>query len=86
MSENVHTQTVDGGEISPNAPQSLVDTTMVKGHLAMAMTWLALALIAGLLYSLQLLQSWPLPKLEFLSPGRIRLIHTNLIAFGFLKC
>ncbi len=44
----------------------------------------AIALIAGLLYSLQLLQYWPLPKIAVLSPGRIRMVHTNLIAFGFL--
>ena len=48
------------------------------------MLWLGIALLAGLLYSLQLLQSWPLPKIPTLSPGRIRLIHTNMIAFGFL--
>ncbi|NIM71275.1 MAG: cytochrome oxidase, partial [Xanthomonadales bacterium] len=48
------------------------------------MTWLGIAMVAGLLYSLQLLQHWPLPKIAVLSPGRIRMIHTNMIAFGFL--
>ena len=43
-----------------------------------------MALLAGLFYSLQLLQHWPLPKIAVLSPGRIRMIHTNMIAFGFL--
>lgn len=62
----------------------LVDKGLVKWHLIAAVTSLAIALVAGLLYSLQLLQYWPLPKVAFLSPGRIRFIHTNLIAFGFL--
>ncbi|NIL99394.1 MAG: cytochrome oxidase [Acidobacteria bacterium] len=62
----------------------LVHGAMVRWHLSTAMLWLCISLFAGLLYSLQLLQHWPLPKIEVLSPGRIRMIHTNLIAFGFL--
>lgn len=62
----------------------LVSGVMVKSHLSFAMLWLCISLLAGLFYSLQLLQHWPLPRIELLSPGRIRLIHTNLIAFGFL--
>jgi len=37
-----------------------------------AVVWFSIALVAGLLYSLQLLQWWPLPKIPVLSPGRIR--------------
>ena len=62
----------------------LVARELVKWHLVSGVFWLAIALLAGLFYSLQLLQSWPLPRIEVLSPGRIRFIHTNLIAFGFL--
>ncbi len=62
----------------------LVNQALVKWHLVCGLSWLGLALIAGLLYSLQLIQQWPLPKIAELSPGRIRMIHTNLIAFGFL--
>lgn len=62
----------------------LVHGAMVRSHISAAMLWLSIALIAGLFYSLQLLQQWPLPKIAVFSPGRIRLIHTNLIAFGFL--
>ncbi|RMH22093.1 MAG: cytochrome oxidase [Acidobacteria bacterium] len=62
----------------------LVDKGLVKWHLIVAMTWFGIALLAGLFYSLQLLQHWPLPKIAVLSPGRIRMIHTNMIAFGFL--
>jgi cytochrome c oxidase cbb3-type subunit 1 len=64
--------------------QPLVPAPLVQWHIVAGMTWLGVALVAGLLYSLQLLQHWPLPKIEIFSPGRIRMIHTNLIAFGFL--
>jgi cytochrome c oxidase cbb3-type subunit 1 len=61
-----------------------VHQPIVRWHIVAGVTWLGIALVAGLLYSLQLLQHWPLPKIAVLSPGRIRMIHTNLIAFGFL--
>ena len=69
------------GASAPVYPR--VNTGLAKWHLSAAVFWLGLALFAGLFYSLQLLQHWPLPKIETLSPGRIRMIHTNLIAFGF---
>ncbi len=81
---NTHSQvSSDRAEGLPTTAP-LTHRGLVKWHLIAGVTWFALALIAGFLYSLQLLQSWPLPKIPVLSPGRIRLIHTNLIAFGFL--
>jgi cytochrome c oxidase cbb3-type subunit 1 len=65
-------------------PAPLVDRAIVAAHLSAAVVWIAIALVAGFLYSLQLLQMWPLPTVPVFSPGRIRMIHTNLIAFGFL--
>ncbi len=62
----------------------LVNPALVKWHIVAGIVWFTIALLAGLFYSMQLLQHWPLPKWAVLSPGRIRLIHTNLIAFGFL--
>ncbi len=74
------------GNVTPTtaAPRPLVNQALVKWHLIAAMGWLSIALLGGLFYSLQLLQHWPLPRIEVLSPGRIRMIHTNMIAFGFL--
>src|SRR5205085_10197634 len=65
-------------------PPSLVERGLVKWHLVAGLLWLGIALLAGLFYSLQLLQAYPLPRIALLSPVRIRMIHTNLIAFGFL--
>ncbi len=62
----------------------LVNQDLVKSHVVMGVVWFSLALFAGLFYAMQLLQQFPLPKIAVLSPGRIRMIHTNLIAFGFL--
>jgi cytochrome c oxidase cbb3-type subunit 1 len=70
------------GASAPTYPR--VNTDLSKWHLSAAILWLGVALFAGLFYSMQLLQHWPLPKIATLSPGRIRMIHTNLIAFGFL--
>lgn len=63
---------------------ALVQKGVVRAHIVAALSWLFIALVAGFLYSLQLLNQWPLPRIPVLSPGRIRLTHTNLIAFGFL--
>ena len=66
-----------------NAPP-LVNRSLVKWHLVVGMAWLTVALFGGLVYAMQLLQAYPLPKIALFSPGRIRMVHTNLIAFGFL--
>ncbi|MAE65474.1 MAG: cytochrome oxidase [Phycisphaeraceae bacterium] len=70
----------DAGAPAP----ALVSTAMVKWHIVAAVAWLAIAMFAGLLYATQFMQHWQLPKIALLSPGRIRMVHTNLVAFGFL--
>ncbi len=85
MSESPENQLSRVGADPASSPVgNLVERAIVKWHLISGVTWLSIALLAGLFYSLQLLQHWPLPKIAVLSPGRIRIIHTNLIAFGFL--
>src|SRR3954471_8855761 len=70
--------------ITTIVPESLVDRRVVQAHLLAGMFWLLVALLAGLLYSLQFLGCYPFPGVELLSPGRIRLIHTNGVAYAFL--
>lgn len=62
----------------------LVDRSMVKGHLAAGFGFFLIALFAGLFYALQLSRLYPFPGVELLSPGRMRMIHTNAVAYGFL--
>jgi cytochrome c oxidase cbb3-type subunit 1 len=42
------------------------------------------AILAGLFYALQFSRIYPFPTVEWLSPGRVRMLHTNAVAFGFL--
>lgn len=62
----------------------LVDYTLIKMHLTAAGVALLISMIAGFLYSLQFLGYYPFPQSEALSPGHIRLFHTNLAAYGWL--
>ncbi|MBL1218215.1 MAG: cytochrome oxidase [Planctomycetes bacterium] len=62
----------------------LVDTTAAKWHLFAGVTWIVLGIIAGLIYSLVFLRLYPHEGTEWLSFGRIRMMHTNLIAYGWL--
>lgn len=62
----------------------LVNTFLIKWHLAFAGMAIFVSMAAGFLYSLQFLGYYPFPDSEMLSPGHIRLIHTNMAAYGWL--
>jgi cytochrome c oxidase cbb3-type subunit 1 len=70
-------------EPAAHAP-ALVDRAIVRGHITAGMAFFFVALAGGLLYALQLSQLYPFEGIEALSPGRIRMVHTNAVAFGFL--
>ena len=62
----------------------VVHLRRVKLWIACAFAWFAAALAAGFLFSLQFLRNYPFPGVELLSPARVRVVHTNGVAFGFL--
>ncbi len=62
----------------------LVDEPIVVAYFLCALGYLALSMVAGLLMALQLVHWNPLNGMELLSPGRWRMVHTNVIAYGFL--
>lgn len=62
----------------------LVDLALVRRHLLAGFLWLLASMGAGLLVSLQFLGRYPIDFVEIFSPGRVRMVHTNLIAYGFL--
>jgi len=66
------------------SPKTLVMERLVRWYLLASLAYLALALLAGLLMALQLVNHNPLRGIELLSPGRWRMVHTNAIAYGFL--
>src|SRR5262245_17732417 len=76
--------------IAPHATQDmpsageLVDARVALYHLVASLVYLAIAMLAGFAFSLQFLQHYPFEGIEWLSPGRWRMIHTNGIAYGFL--
>ncbi len=62
----------------------LVNRYLVIAHFVLGISFLMLALIGGFLYSLQFIGLYPFGGIEYLAPGRIRLVHTNTIAYGFM--
>jgi len=62
----------------------LVHFGLVRWHLTASALWLATSLLAGLAYAFQFNQLYPFPGIEWLSPGRVRMVHTNIAAYGFI--
>ena len=63
---------------------TLVDRTMVKVHIIAAVSYFFVGIFAGAFYALQLDGVYPFPGIAWLSPGRLRMLHTNGVAYGFL--
>lgn len=69
---------------SPQRLEGLVDYKVIQLHFVAFFGFLIVVLLAGLSYSLQFLQKYPFPGVEILSPGRIRMVHTQGVAYGML--
>ena len=76
MAEATETQTLDQKE--------LVNEKIVIAYFGMALLFMFVSMLAGILMAGQLLRHNPLSGIEIFSPGRWRMIHTNAIAYGFL--
>ena len=63
---------------------ALVDYTIIEWHFWAAVLYIIVVILAGLTYSLQFLQKYPFPGVELLSPGRVRMVHTQGVAYGWL--
>jgi cytochrome c oxidase cbb3-type subunit 1 len=62
----------------------LVDERLVRWYFLAALGYFGVSLLGGLLMALQLVNHNPLRGIEFFSPGRWRMVHTNAIAYGFI--
>ena len=62
----------------------LVNLTLVRWHLTASATFMIISMLGGLAYSFQFNQLYPFPGIEWLSPGRVRMVHTNMAAYGFI--
>jgi len=61
-----------------------IDYEVIKWHFYAFCFYLIIVLLAGLSYSLTFLQRYPFPGVELLSPGRVRIVHTQAVAYGML--
>lgn len=64
--------------------ENLVERRLVHWYFIMALFYLALSMVGGILMALQLVHWNPHTDVELLSAGRWRMVHTNAIAYGFL--
>jgi cytochrome c oxidase cbb3-type subunit 1 len=64
--------------------EKLVEERLVAWYFLAALGYMFVAMLGGFLMGLQLVRRNPFSGTELLSPGRWRMIHTNLIAYGFL--
>lgn len=65
-------------------PVELVDRKLVKWFFIVSIGYLFLALLAGLTFSTQFFRHYIFKDIDFLSPGRVRMIHTSMVAYGFI--
>lgn len=70
--------------ISKDDARPFVEYAFVKGHFAWGYFWFMIAIIGGFLFAGQFLQAYLLPGIEWLSPGRVRMVHTQGVAYGFI--
>ena len=62
----------------------LVNLDLIRSHLIASAVLLAVSLLGGLSYAMQFNNLYPFQGIEWLSPGRVRLVHTNMAAYGFI--
>jgi cytochrome c oxidase cbb3-type subunit 1 len=62
----------------------LVNFDLVRWHLIASMAFFATSLLGGLAYAMQFNNLYPFSGIEWLSPGRVRMVHTNMAAYGFI--
>ena len=67
-----------------NELDSLINYNLIKAHLIASLVFLAIVFLAGMLYACQFIYIFPFPGIEYLSPGRLRLLHTNGAVYGFI--
>ena len=71
---------------APEDAQSavLVEKKLVQWHLIAGFAFFLTSTLWGLATSFQFLGNYPFEEISFLSYGRVRLLHTNEVAYGYL--
>lgn len=73
-----------GGAALAIDPNVLVDQKIVLCFFVASLSYVLIAMLAGFLFSFQFLNLYPFAGVEFWSPGRWRMIHTQGVAYGFI--
>ena len=63
---------------------ALVCYPLIEAHLYISIVYVIIVVLAGLAYSLQFIDLFPFERVEFLSPGRIRMVHTQGVAYAWM--
>ena len=63
---------------------SYICIDLIKAHLYISIPYVMIVVLAGLTYSLQFIDIYPFARIEFLSPGRVRMVHTQGVAYAWL--
>jgi cytochrome c oxidase cbb3-type subunit 1 len=71
-------------DTAPGSGIDPVERRLVLAHIVAGLIALAIGLLSGLAFSFQFLQAYWFPGIEWLSPGRVRMVHTNILAYGFI--
>ena len=78
------TESASTTEVDIPRHEDLVDDTLVRWYFLIALVFLGISMLGGLLMAAQLIHWNPLTKVEVLSAGRWRMVHTNAVAYGFI--
>lgn len=62
----------------------LVPQGLVVAHLLIAVLYIFIAVLAGLTFSLQFIDLYPFKGIALFSPGRVRMVHTQAVAYAWL--
>lgn len=66
------------------AERPLVNYGLIRAHLTASAVCFVVSILAGLAFSFQFNNLYPFAGVEWLSPGRVRMVHTNMAAYGFI--
>lgn len=64
--------------------ESLVSYGLMKAHLLISVVFVFVAVLVGFTYAMQFIDLYPFPNVEWLSPGRLRMVHTQAVAYAWL--
>ncbi len=68
----------------PSLSNDLINVALIKAHFIAGFVAFSVAIWMGFFVSMQFLRHHLFPGVEWLQPGRMRMTHTNLVAYGFI--